>query len=142
MNSTKIRIFTASLIYTAMKRYLTCCILAVLAAFSITLSSCSNDDDPTLIGKWKVRTIDTSDDFKYETGLHEGYTFMFSDEGWYAFFEDVGSWSMKGDDITLISNDPDGIPATFRIVQLTDNYLEIKYCPDGSAYMVIKMYRQ
>lgn len=130
-----------------MKRYLTCCILAVLAAFSITLSSCGNDDEPekpapTLIGKWKVSEITTSYNFIYETGLHEGYTFMFSDEGWYAFFEDVGSWSMKGDDITLISNDPDGIPATFRIEKLTDNYLEMKYCPDGSAYMVIKMYRQ
>ncbi|MCQ2239073.1 MAG: lipocalin family protein [Bacteroidaceae bacterium] len=130
-----------------MKRYLTCCILAVLAAFSITLSSCGNDDEPekpapTLIGKWKVSEITTSYNFIYETGLHEGYTFMFSDEGWYAFFEDVGSWSMEGDDITLISNDPDGIPATFRIEKLTDNYLEMKYCPDGSAYMVIKMYRQ
>lgn len=130
-----------------MKRHLTYCILALLAVFSITLSSCSNDDEPekpapTLIGKWKVSEITTSYNFIYETGLHEGYTFMFSDEGWYAFFEDVGSWSMKGDDITLISNDPDGIPATFRIVQLTDKYLEMKYSPDGSAYMVIKMYRQ
>lgn len=82
-----------------------------------------------------------SNDFEFETGLHEGYTFMFSDDGWYAFFEDVGTWSQNGNDITLISNDPDGIPATFRIVQLTDKYLEMKYTPNGSSYIIIKMYK-
>lgn len=56
------------------------------------------------------------------------------------FFEDVGTWSQDGDNITLISNDPDGIPATFRIVQLTATNLEMKYSPDGSSYIIIKMY--
>lgn len=125
-----------------MKRHISYLVLAFVALFSLTLASCRSDDDPepTLIGKWKVSNITMSNDFEFETGLHEGYTFMFSDDGWYAFFEDVGTWSQDGDNIILISNDPDGIPATFRIVQLTATNLEMKYSPDGSSYIIIKMY--
>lgn len=61
-----------------MKRHVSYLVLAFVALFSLTLASCRSDDDPepTLIGKWKVSNITMSNDFEFETGLHEGYTFM------------------------------------------------------------------
>lgn len=58
-----------------MKRHISYLVLAFVALFCLTLASCRSDDDPepTLIGKWKVSNITMSNDFEFETGLHEGH---------------------------------------------------------------------
>ena len=128
-----------------MKKYLSYFTLAILAVSSLAFASCSDDDEvdyaTAIIGRWEVSTIYMSPDYEYDTGLKEGYVFMFGHDGWYAFFEDAGSWSLNGDKLTLISNDPDSIPRIFKIKNLNETFLEIIFSPESGGTFEIKLKR-
>ena len=127
-------------------------IATLLVGFSFT--SCSEDDDDysksDLVGTWQlvsgkavtklagqvVEEWPLGEEGLHTITLNQDGTFISysEEEDWYGDIEieeDEGTWSLKGNKLTLISDDEDEDPETAKITKLTSSTLVLEQSEKG-----------
>lgn len=112
--------------------------LVILCMSSLTLTSCSDDDDSSIswiVGKWNFTSIIYNSDGSQhytESGIAEFYA-----NGTALFYGDEEyTWNIKGDILTLVYKGAGGDDdiQTFKLTKEDDTFTITEIVEDGSRY--------
>ena len=128
-----------------MKNYLSFIAFAMMAVFSLTFMSCSDDDEDvyeaSVVGTWEVTYVKATSSYDMYGGYNVGDRMTFYSDGRYQDSEDTGRWSKDGNTLTITIDDDFSIPAVMKIAKLTDTVLEVKLDYGGILQFEVKMKR-
>ena len=116
------------------KLYSTIMMLAMMVA-ALSFTACGGDDDDvdngggeaSIVGMWECTHFDADTDYPemFESTIHVGTRVCFQPGGtYYTDYGETGSWSLKGNTLTVTVDDDFRIPCDYTVSKLTETALE------------------
>lgn len=116
------------------KLYSTVMMLAMMVA-ALSFTACGGDDDEvdngkseaTIVGMWECTNFDSDTDYPemFESTINVGTRICFQSGGtYYTDYGETGTWSLKGNTLTITVDDKIKIPCDYTITMLTATTLE------------------